>query len=320
LVQASKLAPYLQMPAIMRFFVLLSPVLSIVEGSQLRLAAGPAASSAASPASAPSAKGEGTETATCNFEISNLDYQDMHEHPDAADGVRHAVMGYVDQEIEGVFAPAAPAAAAPAAAPPASPAAALIAKRNASGPAAAPAGSPAAPAPNNVETFVTLTEGQGDSVLVSSWVVPPAGGMNATETKLKEACHPKNLANALLGAKGVSWAHAPLIKHARAGAEDVHAYTVDCGPHAEKIIKQFSVAYTRRMVPDAVDAACHLFESKIAFSGNNRINKWDRLRCHQATEKLMAQWKGGKGDKDYSGWCHDVCELKMGKGAPMCHL
>merc|ERR1719146_305728 len=102
------------------------------------------------------------------------------------------------------------------------------------------------------------------------------------------------MAQTLLGAEGVHWKHVPVISGAILGSEAVERFNIDCGPHIDKVLDRFTIAYTRRQVPQALDSACHLFQSKISFSGNRRITKWDRMACHKATVKLMKKWEGGK--------------------------
>lgn len=291
------------------------------------LAAAPAADAAAPAAAAPAAapaqeasenKTETQATALCQFEIENLDYASIVDHEGANTGLRNATMDFIQQAAMDSLAAGGPAAA-PA------PAAALPQLRSSAGPAAAPAASPAAAAAPAaaapVQTFVTLTEGAGDSVQVNAWAVPAdASAVPKVTEKLKDVCKKDLLAKALLNASGVKWAHLPMVVATHAHNQTIQLFKMDCAPHIEKIVTRFSHSYTRRMVPDALDAACHLFESKVSFSGNHRINKWDKHACHLATQKLMHQWQGGNGKKDYDTWCHDICELKLGRGAPQCHL
>lgn len=306
---------------------------------------GPAPAPAASPAAAPGPGAAEVATVACQFTIANLDYEAVAEHPEARDGIRTAVKDMIDGAMEEVVAGPA---AAPGAAPPAGPAPAGMleihavpkfyakAKKAAqsalshgsyhfvkkgSAPAAGPAAGPAAaPGPNNVETFAALEEGPKDSVDAKAWSITPADKLDAAEAQMEKVCTPANIANALLGADGIEWKHAPLITGCKVMQEMVKPFQLDCAPHVKTIIKRFSVAYTRAQVPHAFEEACHLFESKVSFSGNHRITKWDKRVCKTATEKLMNQWQGGKGKQDYDGWCHDICELKLGVGAPQCHL
>jgi len=301
--------------------LLLQTLLGVWTAEGLRakmLAAAPAAPAAAPPAS--DNKTETQDTALCQFEIENLEYASIVDHEGASTGLRNATMEFIQQAALAALAAGGPAAAPAAAAP----AAALPQLRSSAGPAAAPAASPAAAGPAAaapVQTFVTLTEGAGNSVQVNAWAVPAdASAVPKVTEKLKDACKKDLLAKALLNASGVQWAHLPMVVATHAHNQTIQLFKMDCAPHIEKIVKSFSQSYTRRQVPDALDAACHLFESKVSFSGNHRINKWDKHACHRATEKLMVQWKGGKGEKDYASWCHDICELKLGKGAPQCHI
>jgi len=248
-------------------------------------------------------------------------------------------------------------------------------------PSPAPMISPAMPMPDNVDTFVALEEGPGDCTEINVWTIDPKDRANAAEDaapspagaaspaafidrgshsllggpgfategmgktlekKMEQICDDKTfLANALLGAEGVHWKHAPEIKNCKVTVEPIVSFHLDCAPHVKQIINRFSVAYTRAQVPHALEEACHLFESKISFSGNRRITKWDKRICKTATEKLMNHWQpevklhgaqfrnkrvfkgpsvvnSGGGDENYDQWCTDICEWKFGKGAPQC--
>lgn len=286
------------------------------------VARGPSPAPAASPAGPAGVSSEPVQAVKCTFHIENLDYGDLMKNEEAQEGVRNAVISFVDHATEAALA--APAAA-PGAAPPAGPAAAgafvqsrLRHFQLANAPAPAPAAAPTAP--NNVQVFATVSEGAKDSVEVEAWAVAPPASLSAVEASMQDCCTDKGMAQALLGAEGVQWKHLPVISGALIGSEAVERFDIDCGPHVDKIVDRFTLAYTRRQVPDAIDAACHLFESKLSFSGNRRITKWDRMACHKATVKLMKQWQGGKGKQDYDQWCHDICELKLGVGAPHCHI
>jgi len=325
----------------------------------------PAPSPASSPAAAPGSA-DSVETVRCEFNIDNLDYEDVAEHADARDGIRHAVKDMIDGAMEEAVAPAAPAGAP-------GPAPAFLqlhafpkvfakqgvhsalhvnnaqrsmmnaSKMHASGPAPGPASSPAAaPAPNNVQTFVALSEGPDDSVQGDAWVVTSAENLPVAKKEMEKVCTPTGVANALLGADGIHWKHAPVITGCSVKERTVVKFQLDCAPHVKTIVDRFTVAYTRAQVPHALEQACHLFDSKISFSGNRRITKWDRKACKMATEKLMSTWgqtldsKGSKDshgfelrppsrnqtkkEPDYEAWCHDICELKLGKGAPQCHI
>jgi len=301
--------------------------------------AGPAPSPAASPMAAPGGPAAPVDSVQCEFTIENLDYDQVAENPEARDGIRDAVKGLIDPAMESAVAGPA-AAGAPGGAAPAPGFIELQAKPKvfskkapqsalshstqhevhfaaAGAPIASPA---AAPGPDAVQTFVALEEGPKDATNANAWAVAPAGHLEAVEGHMEKVCQPQTIANALLGADGIHWKHAPVVKGCKVNRGMIEKFMMDCAPHVKKIISRFSVAYTRAQVPHALEEACHLFESKMSFSGNHRITKWDKRACKTATEKLMKQWQGGKGEEDYDGWCADICELKLGKGAPHCHL
>lgn len=335
--------------------------------------AGPAASPMASPAEAPAAwmaavpgPAPAIETVQCEFVIENLDYEQVGDNDAARDGIRQSIIDLINPAVEGAISgvPAAAPAAAATAPAPGAPAAFFEVqakpkvfskkahhstishstdheKTAAGAHGGAPAASPsAAPGPNNVGTFVALEEGPKDSVEANVWAVCPHDKLPTVEAAMEKVCNPTSISNALLGAEGVVWKHAPIIGGVHIGVATVERFMLDCAPHIKKILSRFSVAYTRAQVPHAIEQACHLFESKVSFSGNNRITKWDKRECKKATEKLMNEWQpkitlhgakfrngdwganstGGKGEMNYDGWCKGICEHKMGKGAPHCKI
>lgn len=293
----------------------------------------------AAPAAAPGPAGPADQTKStvhCQFTIRNLDYDEVMEHEEADEGVRSSIKKMIDAAAELAIAsgpgpgPAPAPSPGPAGNPPAAPALLQLgATRAGRGPAPGPApvASPMAapgpgPAPDLVDTFVVLSEGRHDAVQVDAYVHPPPEFLPKVEGAVQTVCKDHILANALVHAEGISWAEPPVIMKVSVGNEEIARWGLDCGPHVKEIIDRFLMAYTRAQVPHALDAACHLFESKISFSGNNRITKWDRKACKVATDRLMKKWKYGKGKvvDSESDWCHDICESKMGTGHPMCHF
>jgi len=139
---------------------------------------------------------------------------------------------------------------------------------------------------------------------------------------------------------------APTIK----GIKDIRLdsksqWSIDtCATHMKKIMKEFSEAYTRRMVPTAIYNECTNFVSEVSFSHDRIFDSHDRMKCRHATVKLAKEWNFGKGHAppaigspgpapapgpaapapapsvDYFGFCSEVCEIKYGSDAPMCHV
>jgi len=126
-----------------------------------------------------------------------------------------------------------------------------------------------------------------------------------------------------------------------------------CESHMHKIMQQFSMAYTRRMVPTAIYNECTNFVSEVSFSHDRLFDFHDRIKCRHATVKLSKEWNFGKGKTttsppfaapapaamlapgaaiapvtsgpskpaiDLRGFCADVCEIKYGTDAPTCHV
>lgn len=117
-----------------------------------------------------------------------------------------------------------------------------------------------------------------------------------------------------------------------------------CESHMKKIMREFSIAYTRRMVPTAIYNECTNFLAEVSFSHDRVFDSHDRIKCRHATVKLAKEWNFGQGQLplapapgpapvaapapgvsnkaliDFKGFCADICEIKYGNDAPMCHV
>jgi len=119
-----------------------------------------------------------------------------------------------------------------------------------------------------------------------------------------------------------------------------------CEGHMKKMMREFSKAYTRRMVPTAIYNECTNFVSEVSFSHDRIFDAHDRIKCRHATVKLAKAWNFGQGHQpakkaeseagpapapappvkpakaeiDYKGFCSNVCEIKYGADAPTCHV
>jgi len=119
-----------------------------------------------------------------------------------------------------------------------------------------------------------------------------------------------------------------------------------CESHMTKLVRRFSLAYTRRMVPTAIYNECSNFLIKASFSHDRVLTKLDKNRCRWATVKFSKAWNfGGHGitqyrtpsyygikgktvtaaasdspEPDFKAFCHDICQIKFGKVAPRCHV
>lgn len=119
-----------------------------------------------------------------------------------------------------------------------------------------------------------------------------------------------------------------------------------CEGHMKKMMREFSKAYTRRMVPTAIYNECTNFVSEVSFSHDRIFDAHDRIKCRHATVKLAKAWNFGQGHQpakkaeseagpapapapsvkpakaeiDYKGFCSNVCEIKYGTDAPTCHV
>jgi hypothetical protein len=106
---------------------------------------------------------------------------------------------------------------------------------------------------------------------------------------------------------------------------------VTCESHLEKVVRMFEVAYTRRMVPMALYNECTNFIPALSFSHDNIHSPLDKKKCRRASLKFAkrwnfnkASWKYGTSKKhekmDYTAFCHDICEIRYGNGAPKCNV
>jgi len=68
-----------------------------------------------------------------------------------------------------------------------------------------------------------------------------------------------------------------------------------CEFHMHKIMREFSMAYTRRMVPTAIYNECTNFVSEVSFSHDRIFDSHDRIKCRHATVKLSKEWNFGNG-------------------------
>jgi len=106
---------------------------------------------------------------------------------------------------------------------------------------------------------------------------------------------------------------------------------VTCESHLEKVVRMFEVAYTRRKVPMAFYNECTNFLPALSFSHDNIHSPFDKTKCRTASVKFAkrwnfnkASWKYGTTKKheqmDYTAFCHDICEIRYGDGAPKCNV
>jgi len=106
---------------------------------------------------------------------------------------------------------------------------------------------------------------------------------------------------------------------------------VTCETHLTKVVRMFEVAYTRRMVPMAFYNECTNFIPALSFSHDNLHSPLDKTKCRKVSLKFAkrwnfnkANWKYGTTKKheqmDYTAFCHDICEIRYGDGAPKCNV
>jgi len=110
--------------------------------------------------------------------------------------------------------------------------------------------------------------------------------------------------------------------------KQIEQWSIDkCRVHFTKIVKEFSAAYTRRMVPQAIYNECSNFMTRITFSDDMVIDDLDKTRCRKATVEFSKRWQFGsrKGSKlpaegEFNNFCKNVCEIKFGGGHPKCSV
>jgi len=253
-------------------------------------------------------------------------------------------------------------APAPVAAPsssPASPASFLSASRKAS-PAASPA-APPAPAPSGpfagsrvwvafqpgaervLANYANPTPGPcgnlnfantGFSTLVTAYVFgAPGSGVDELpkiesflKSQMKDWRLYGNISDTLYELTGFE----ADIRDMEVVKEDIHQWSENvCDGHFKKVLHNFEMTYTRRMVPTALFNECTNFGPALSFTRDEMLTKLDKFRCRKSVVKFAKMWNYGKGEKkgdnsavplDIKEFCHDVCEIKFGNGAPQCHV
>jgi hypothetical protein len=115
----------------------------------------------------------------------------------------------------------------------------------------------------------------------------------------------------------------PICEFAYVSSANVTSVIPGCENHLEHLIKEFRAAYTNRMVPWAMDAACGAFATTLSFATTNKPSDEDKAFCETATKHLMRHhYKGvdfyssdAPEEKDYQEWCVNVCEYRHGPTA-----
>uniref|UniRef100_A0A7S0AT88 Uncharacterized protein n=1 Tax=Pyrodinium bahamense TaxID=73915 RepID=A0A7S0AT88_9DINO len=302
---------------------------------------------AGAPAVAPESAGlitEGMEDLELEFEIKNYNYMDLEKaaevHAEAGvtdqgsqlfgETVAETISKVIDQIIdEGMQSSGAPM------------------------PAAAPSPGPAvSPLPSEVNIFVNFQPG---GLLQSSG--GSRGALRNTLARITKVevmitDKPMTGANYLMDVKSIlaeSQANGLLERRLKASlfqvtglrpkisglGKPVEMRAVEqweetaCEVHMQKVVRMFEVAYTRRMVPTALYNECTNMLPSLSFSHDTVASPLDRKKCRAATVKFAerwnygeADWNYGKGESaepmDFMEFCHDVCEIRYGQGAPQC--
>lgn len=115
----------------------------------------------------------------------------------------------------------------------------------------------------------------------------------------------------------------PTIKDVEVETKSYELWSVDtCKKHFTGIVKDFTMAYTREQVPNAIYNECTNFFTRITFSDDLVIDHFDQKRCRQATIDFAKSWDYGQSKTDLDtqsfGFCSNVCELKYGANHPSC--
>jgi len=145
------------------------------------------------------------------------------------------------------------------------------------------------------------------------------------EAALKDPAVPKKISDYLIKVPSVLlYSNSPPIcEFAYVAAANVTSVIPGCENHLEHLIKEFRAAYTNRMVPWALDAACGAFATTLSFATTNKPSDEDKAFCETATKHLMRHhYKGvdfysseAPEEKDYEEWCVNVCEYRHGPTA-----
>jgi hypothetical protein len=145
------------------------------------------------------------------------------------------------------------------------------------------------------------------------------------EAALKDPSLPKRLSNYLLTVpSALLYANAPPIcEHVSVTSLNVTSVIPECHVHLAHLMKEFRAAYTNRMVPWALDAACGSFSTTLSFATTNKPSGPDQAFCETATKHLMNHHYSGvdfysreePAEKDYEEWCVKVCEYRHGPTA-----
>jgi hypothetical protein len=145
------------------------------------------------------------------------------------------------------------------------------------------------------------------------------------EAALKDPAVPMKLSNYLIKVPSVLLysSSPPINEFAYVAAANVTSVIPGCENHLEHLIKEFRAAYTNRMVPWAMDAACGSFATTLSFATTNKPSDEDKAFCETATKHLMRHHYNGVDfyssdtpeEKDYQDWCVNVCEYRHGPTA-----
>jgi hypothetical protein len=145
------------------------------------------------------------------------------------------------------------------------------------------------------------------------------------EAALKDSAVPKLLSDYLVKVPSVLLysSSPPICEFAQVSAANVTSVIPGCENHLEHLIKEFRAAYTNRMVPWALDAACGSFATTLSFAVTNKPSAEDEAFCETATKHLMRHHYKGVDfyssetpeEKDYQDWCVSVCEYRHGPTA-----
>jgi hypothetical protein len=145
------------------------------------------------------------------------------------------------------------------------------------------------------------------------------------EAALKDPSVPMKLSNFLIKVPSVLLysSSPPISEFAYVESANVTSVIPGCENHLEHLIKEFRAAYTNRMVPWALDAACGAFATTLSFATTNKPSNEDQAFCETATKHLMRHHYKGVDfyssetpeEKDYQDWCVNVCEYRHGPTA-----
>jgi hypothetical protein len=141
---------------------------------------------------------------------------------------------------------------------------------------------------------------------------------------LGDGSFPKALSDYLLMVPGVLLyaKSAPICEFALIETKNITSVIPGCEAHLPKLLSEMRHAYTNRMVPWALNAACGAFATTLSFATQYSPTETDKVFCQTASHHLLhlhyeavgfQHTEGRPEGKDYQDWCVEVCQYRHGE-------